>query len=103
MTRKPPEDVERLNAMAQAVHTVFCERNADNMDRIDVLAKLAGCTIAWGVLPDAEAAFVEAVAHAVGEDGFGFNAREDQGKPIGQQCRIKRPGLDDAQAAADPE
>jgi hypothetical protein len=50
-----------------------------------------------------DAAVGQAVAHTVGEDGFGFDAGEDEGEAMFEECRVEGAGLNEPQAAADPE
>ena len=51
----------------------------------------------------AYAAVEEAVAHAVGEDGFGFDAGEDEGETFIEARGVEGARLDEAEAAANPE
>jgi hypothetical protein len=57
--RSPPNNPELLDTLAQAVEDIFNQHAANNIDRMDVLAKLAGYTLFWSQLPDREAALNE--------------------------------------------
>ena len=53
------QNPEQLNAIIQAVEDVFLRHNANNLDRIDVLAQAAGYALSWSAPPDPEAALVK--------------------------------------------
>ena len=50
-----------------------------------------------------DAAVGESVAHAVGEDGFGFDAWEYEREAAVEEGRVECAWLDETESAADPE
>jgi hypothetical protein len=59
MSHTAPEDTPRLNTITVAAEEVFQEHNANNIERIDVLAKLVGYTLFCSQLPDRNKAIAE--------------------------------------------